>query len=299
MRKIKCLQCEECITPTNLKKHYLRKHSIELWNDDRAKEYSKCKFCGELITTNLSNHTIWCDKNPNKENLRKKVSNSSSNRKHSDETKKMLSEKRKFYLSQNKELHVWKRNDKFKSKPCEVFKNILRENNISFLEEYNPIDSNNYSIDIAFPNEKIGVEINGNQHYNSDKTLKEYYQKRHNLIESHGWKLFQIHYSLVYREDFILNFISELKNNYNLTNIDYSFKFKKNEVGKKCECGVTITKDSKKCNKCVAYNNRKVINRPKLDDLLLDVEELGYRGTGRKYNVSDNCIRKWIKQYQK
>jgi transposase-like protein len=32
-----------------------------------------------------------------------------------------------------------------------------------------------------------------------------------------------------------------------------------------------------------------------LEILLKDIEELGYSGTGRKYGVSDNSIRKWIK----
>ena len=45
-------------------------------------------------------------------------------------------------------------------------------------------------------------------------------------------------------------------------------------------------------------NQRKVPNRPTLDTLLKEVKELGYCGTGRKYGVSDNAIRKWIKTYQ-
>ena len=32
-----------------------------------------------------------------------------------------------------------------------------------------------------------------------------------------------------------------------------------------------------------------------LDVLLEDVKNLGYKGTGRKYGVSDNAIRKWLK----
>lgn len=43
---------------------------------------------------------------------------------------------------------------------------------------------------------------------------------------------------------------------------------------------------------------RKVI-RPEYEILLIDVKELGYKGTGRKYSVSDNCIRKWVKNYEK
>jgi len=44
-------------------------------------------------------------------------------------------------------------------------------------------------------------------------------------------------------------------------------------------------------------NSRKV-ERPNLEIILNDVKILGYLGTGRKYGVSDNAIRKWIKCYE-
>jgi len=61
-------------------------------------------------------------------------------------------------------------------------------------------------------------------------------------------------------------------------------------------CGKKITKYSKtgKCIKCVGTASRKV-KRPMLDTLRKEVEELGYVKTGKKYNVSDNSIRKWLK----
>ena len=31
------------------------------------------------------------------------------------------------------------------------------------------------------------------------------------------------------------------------------------------------------------------------NELLKDIENIGYVGTGKKYGVSDNCIRKWLK----
>jgi integrase len=37
--------------------------------------------------------------------------------------------------------------------------------------------------------------------------------------------------------------------------------------------------------------------RPTYDVLARDVKNLGYSGTGRKYGVSDNAIRKWMKSY--
>lgn len=39
---------------------------------------------------------------------------------------------------------------------------------------------------------------------------------------------------------------------------------------------------------------RKVKNRPDLESLERDVNELGFVGTGKKYGVSDNAIRKWL-----
>jgi hypothetical protein len=43
---------------------------------------------------------------------------------------------------------------------------------------------------------------------------------------------------------------------------------------------------------------RKVI-RPPYTHLLREVGALGYAGTGRRYGVSDNAIRKWVHQYER
>lgn len=45
--------------------------------------------------------------------------------------------------------------------------------------------------------------------------------------------------------------------------------------------------------------NRRLVQRPPLNQLLEEIEELGYSNTGRKYGVSDNSIRKWVKSYKK
>lgn len=41
------------------------------------------------------------------------------------------------------------------------------------------------------------------------------------------------------------------------------------------------------------------VERPSYQELLEDVNLLGYSATGRKYQVSDNAIRKWINHYKK
>lgn len=66
-----------------------------------------------------------------------------------------------------------------------------------------------------------------------------------------------------------------------------------------CECGVKIYKGSDKCKKCDSFSQRKVSNRPSLEQLLLDIEETNYVLTGKKYGVSDNTIRKWMRKYEK
>lgn len=65
-----------------------------------------------------------------------------------------------------------------------------------------------------------------------------------------------------------------------------------------CECGKEIRKKSKTCVNCYNINERKV-NRPSNEQLLIDVNEIGYCATGKKYGVSDNAIRKWLKFMRK
>jgi hypothetical protein len=48
------------------------------------------------------------------------------------------------------------------------------------------------------------------------------------------------------------------------------------------------------------YNEgRRKVERPDYEDLKEDVLKNGYSATGRKYGVSDNSIRKWIRYYEK
>ena len=72
-------------------------------------------------------------------------------------------------------------------------------------------------------------------------------------------------------------------------------------------CGKNV-KDRKPKKKKLGYvketyikthlHNRKV-ERPPYDILLNDITNIGYSATGRKYGVSDNAIRNWIKIYNK
>lgn len=54
---------------------------------------------------------------------------------------------------------------------------------------------------------------------------------------------------------------------------------------------------TKMCSKCIAYRNRKV-KRPSLEQLNKDLSKMSFCAVGRKYGVSDNAVRKWIKFYK-
>ena len=44
--------------------------------------------------------------------------------------------------------------------------------------------------------------------------------------------------------------------------------------------------------------NQRKVERPSYEHLLREVEETNYCVVGRKYGVSDNAIRKWVKSYE-
>lgn len=78
------------------------------------------------------------------------------------------------------------------------------------------MNDRHYSIDIAFPDIKLGIEINGNQHYDRKGNLLPYYQERHDLITQAGWKLIELHYSIAWKLDKIFDI---LENNQIMPNI--------------------------------------------------------------------------------
>jgi HNH endonuclease len=74
-------------------------------------------------------------------------------------------------------------------------------------------------------------------------------------------------------------------------------KYKSEKTHKKCNCGKIILKESKMCSKCNGERQRK-IERPNYETLKKDIETLGYKGAGKKYGLTDNGIRKWLKNYE-
>jgi hypothetical protein len=50
--------------------------------------------------------------------------------------------------------------------------------------------------------------------------------------------------------------------------------------------------------KCKDRLSQRKVERPPYGQLLKEIEEFGYVSVGKKYGVSDNAIRKWVKRYE-
>jgi hypothetical protein len=261
------------------------------------KKIKTCKHCKESFDILdkpkgwMANHVRWCHKNPPREAYleQKKISKNKpkSPRVVSEKTKKKISEKRKAWLAANPDKHPWKNNSKFKSKPCEKLKETLSSLEIAFVEEFSPISSRGFSIDIAFPDISLGIEVNGNQHYNRDGTLKEYYQNRHDLIEANGWTLIQLHYT----DCFIPERILEVLKNRNQPDYSEIFKKKREKEEKR------KNKPPKKSQRGIPRPHKRIFDRPSAENLHKMIWSRSLKNLSKEIKCSDNAIKKWCKFY--
>jgi hypothetical protein len=75
-----------------------------------------------------------------------------------------------------------------------------------------------------------------------------------------------------------------------------TFAGRKRKIKYKCnKCFKNITRSSKLkiCSSCFNKSNRKVENRPSKEELLNLILNMSFVEIGKKYNVSDNAVRKW------
>ena len=65
----------------------------------------------------------------------------------------------------------------------------------------------------------------------------------------------------------------------------------------KCmHCGSMVSKANNRCQQCYNFAMRRV-ERPSYAQLLIDKQTMSMLAIGKKYNVSDNAVRKWIRGY--
>jgi predicted restriction endonuclease len=78
-------------------------------------------------------------------------------------------------------------------------------------------------------------------------------------------------------------------------------KVKNCHFDKKCSiCNIKINKKAIFCKICLSKKRRKVKDRPDLKTIQQDLKILGsFLQVAKKYKVTDNCVRKWIKMENK
>jgi len=216
-------------------------------------------------------------------------------RKHTEETKKKISARRIAYLKLHPEKVPYRLNHSSKrSIPELIFEKALKEYGLTNFEPEKPMSI--YQFDFAFPEERIDVEIDGKLHLTD--SVKSIDERRDKWTESIGWRVIRFTASEVCKDvNVCLNKLLEIMNLPKLE-IKEKIKSKANARKIKCECGKEIFAISKRCSSCYRLSSRKVC-RPSLEDLIQDLSNSTYVAVGKKYGVSDNAIRKWIKAYNK
>jgi very-short-patch-repair endonuclease len=215
------------------------------------------------------------------------------NFKHTEESKKIMREKRLEFMKNNPEKTAWRlSNVSYPEKLCIEYieKNGL-DKKYSIVREYSVFP---YFIDFAFVNEMIAVEIDGSQHLLPER--KESDDKKDKLLNELGWLVIRVSEKEIKTnidETFnqILSILNDKPkiNNYRIGLVVKPKKYQKKERN---EFGFTELEIHSK------FKQRKV-ERPPLSVLLEQTKQMGFPKTGKLYNVSENTIRKWIKAYHK
>ena len=267
----------------------------------KVEKVYKCKYCDLTFDSgfSLGGHIVNCKLDPNYNEKRNKkienLSNKNIGKKHSDETKQKISKSRKEYLLNTPDKVPYLLNhSRNESYPEKYFWEIFEKENIGIIKSHRV---GLYELDFSIPNKKIDIEIDGDQHY-YDTKIAESDIRRNKYLSDLGWDTIRIKWSdfkkltFAEKEIFIRNIFDYING---LILVKPYFEIPDKE--KYCDCGQKITKKALRCQTCYSLSQRR-FERPNLEELLLEIEENGYLDTGKKYGVSDNAIRKWIKNYE-
>lgn len=190
------------------------------------------------------------------------------------------------------------------------FKHLLNNENLKYAEQYRIDTKRRFSIDFAFPDKKIAVEINGPHHYqelisnwnnipneiidsskNDDVSmLLSKFQLRHQFIKEMGWRIIEIPVSLikVQHESFLLNLINEIKN------INFKFEFDYSSYVPKQKLKFKNTEESinllKKLIETKTYNQiaEDLISKLNLPNTIKYIAKL----------ISDFCVQNKLKPHR-
>jgi len=215
------------------------------------------------------------------------------NFKHTEESKKIMREKRLEFMKNNPEKTAWRLlNVSYPEKLCIQYieKNGLNKK-YSIVREYSVFP---YFVDFAFLNEMIAIEIDGSQHLLPER--KERDDKKDKLLNDLGWLVIRISEKEIKTniENVFNQILTILKDKPKVNNhrIGLVVKPKKYQKKERNEFGYTEGQIKR-------IIKQRRVERPPLDELKRLIKNNGYKKTGKMFGVSDNTIRKWLKFYKK
>lgn len=176
-----------------------------------------CKFCGTEQADNRfrAQHERFCKQNPEpskpssgmlgkkganawtrnpeyqiSDATREKLRGASAGRTHTDETKKRISDIRKEFIRLNPDKTPYRMNHKSKgqSHPEKYWQTVLENHGQVFSVEHR---LGMYSLDFAFPELKVDLEIDGRQHFDDPKVVTHDKARNENLIQF-GWRVVRV-----------------------------------------------------------------------------------------------------------
>lgn len=183
-----CKYCnKECKNINSLKQHECR--CKENPNRLDYKPHLGCKGSNQFIKAKENNLVYIVS-----EETRKKISQITKGRKHSEKTKKLLSDQKKKYLNENPDKIPFLLNHSSKeSYPEKYFKELFKNENI--LLKYH-LRIGRYELDFYNEDLKKYIEIDGEQHYLPKMILHD--NERTKYLENLGWKGLRIRWSEFY-----------------------------------------------------------------------------------------------------
>ena len=215
------------------------------------------------------------------------------NFKHTEESKKIMREKRLEFMKNNPEKTAWRlSNVSYPEKLCiDYIENNGLDKKHSIVREYSVFP---YFIDFAFVNEMVAVEIDGSQHLLPER--KESDNKKDELLNELGWVVIRVSEKEIKTNinDVFDQILTILKTKPKINNhrIGLVVKPKKYQKKERNEFGFTE-------KQIQSIKSQRRADRPSLEELKTLISEHGYVGTGKMFGVSDNAIRKWLESYSK
>lgn len=214
------------------------------------------------------------------------------NFKHTSESKAKLREIRLKFMKEHPEKTAWRKRNK-PSYPEECFIKYIKDRK---LDEKYTIEREKsffpYFADFAFEQLKLVVEIDGSQHLNSNRRESDI--KKDEIIRNAGWKVIRLTENLVKTDWITIDSIFS-----NLDNIDNSntktfgiFKCSKKKYMKQSRLETGLTQKQVESN----IKQRKT-SWPSKEELSLLIKTESFVSISKKYNVTDNAVRKWCKHY--